>query len=90
MVRNVEILNISWISPIGSVNRLDEGCAKKKRIKGDYKDHGLRKWNSGSPLAEMGNMGKELAGEMELRLAHIKLKMPSRHPSGDGPGGSYL
>lgn len=74
---------------MGSVNRLDEGCETKRGNQGRYMDHGLRKWNNRFSRAKVGETGKEEVGERECMSAHIKLKMPSKHPRGDGPGGSW-
>lgn len=46
LVRRAEILNTSWTNPVSSINRLGEGCERKRGIKGNYKGLGLRKWNN--------------------------------------------
>lgn len=88
-MRRAEILITSQIGPVGSVNRLGEGCETKREIQERCMDHRLRKWNNRFPRAKVGKTGKEEVGEKEWMSAHIKLKMPSKNPSGDGPGGSW-
>lgn len=88
--RSTEMLNTSWIWPDSSVSGLDEGCERKRGIEGKHMDHGLGKWNNGFLLAEMGKMGMEGDGGGWKRCdgQHILSWMPSKYPSGDGPGNS--